>query len=344
MDPITIAMLGGTALSSIFGGMAESSANKTNWAINQLNRQDRNRERNENIAYADKLDQDSKRGGYNAAGDRTYYDPVKGWVTDLGARNQGLQDYFYGTELPERRAQFRRGTDRSRAEDDQANQLLEEFQGVQRENPADIEAMLYEASTRGIGENTNDALESALRQALRSGSSNAGDIAAKINEAGAKQRGYAAKDAKLQSMDYVEDRYDKDRTDASQLYNLFASRAGQDVGTSYDPSSDMAGANALLGQFTGLSGQSNGIGANARGQQGGSLNFVNADNGLANAIGGVTAAVGGAGDRMDGINQRNSTNALLQQYITNGGQFDMSSGGIFNDLAGRVRTTGGGLF
>lgn len=344
MDPLTIAMLGGTALSSIFGGMAESSANKTNFAINQLNRQDRNRERQDALIYADKVNREQKLGGTNAAGDHSYFKPGVGWVTDLGSRNQGIQDYFYGTELPERRAQFSRGTARSRAEDDQANQLLKEFQGVQKDNPADIEAMLYEASTRGIGENTNDALESSLRQALRSGSSNAGNIAGKINAAGAKQRGNAAKDAKLQALDYVDDRYNQRRATSSQLYNMFASRAGQDVGSSLDPSQGEGGANALLGQFAGMSGQGNSIGANAVNKQGGSLGYVEPDNGLANAIGGFSASLGAAGDHMDGIAQRDNTNALLQQYITGGGQLNLSNGGLLDAITQRTRSSGGGIF
>lgn len=344
MDPLTIAMLGGTALSSIFGGLAEDSASKQNWAINQQNRRDRNRERSEGMAYADKIRAEQQLGGTNAAGDRSYFKPGVGWVTELSGRSQGLQDYFYGNELPERRAQFERGATRSRAEDDQANQLLAEFQGIQRDNPADIEAMLYEAATRGIGENTNDALESALRQALRAGSSNSGDIAAKINAAGAKQRGNAAKDAKLQSLDYVDDRYNSRRGASSQLYNLFASRAGRDIGSSLDPSQNEAGANALLGQFAGLSGQGNGIGASAIAKPGGSLDYVEPNNGLANAIGGVAASAGAAGDRMGSMAQRDSTNQLLRDYITGGGQLSLNSGGMFDAIGSRTRTGGGGLF
>lgn len=341
MDPLTIAMLGGTALSSIFGGMAESSANKTNWAINERNLRARNREREEGIRYADKIRTEQHLGGTNAAGDRSYFKPGVGWVTELGSKSQGLQDYFYGTELPERRSQFMRGAQRSRQEDDQANRLLDEFQNIERDNPADIEAMLYEASTRGIGENTNDALESALRQAIRAGSSNTGDIAAKINSAGAKQRGYAAKDAKLQSMDYVDDRFNSRRGSTSQLYNMFASRAGQDIGSSLDPSQNEAGANALLGQFAGMSGQGNSIGANAIAKSGGSLDYIEPDMGLANALGGVSASLGAGADNMNGTAQRNATNKLLQDYVTSGGQLNLSYGGIMEPISSRITKTGG---
>lgn len=344
MDPITLSLLIGgglQGLSSVFGAFAQNDANQTNFAINQLNRRDRNRERQEAMRFAEQIMADQKLGATNAAGDRSYFKEGVGWVTEPGSRTQELLDYFYGTELPERRSQFNRGAERSRTESDVADQYLDELLRIERDDPAAIEAQLFEAATRGIGDATNDAMEAAMRSAIRSGNSNAGRIAAQISEAGAKQRGYAAKDAKLQAGDYVEDRFNSRRGAASQLYNLFASRAGQDIGMSLDPSAQESGANALLSQFAALAQQGSGIGANAVNKQGGSLAPVDPNYGFANMFASLGNTVSGVGDRLGSMQERNANTDLLRQFITGGGALDLSRGGIFDSIASRVARTGG---
>lgn len=344
MDPITLSLLIGAGLQgagSIFGAFADQEAADTNFAINQLNRRDRNRERQESIDFANRMLADQRLGATNAAGDRTRFVEGVGWVTEPGSRTQELLDYFYGQELPERRSQFSRGAERSRAESDVADQLLKQFNNIQRDNPADIEAMLYEASTRGIRDATNDAMESAMRSALRSGTSNAGAIASKIAEAGQKQRGYAAKDARMQATDYVDDRFNARRGSASQLYNLFASRAGQDIGMSLDPSVSEGGANALLSQFAALAQQGSGLGANAFNQRGGSLTPVDPNYSIANLFASLGNTVSGVGDRIGAGQERDQTNELLKSFISGGGRIDLGSGGIFDTIASRSRYSGG---
>lgn len=342
MDPITLAALGSTALSSIFGGISENNASNINWAINEANRRDQNKWRQQGMDYAEKVSGEQKLGSTNAAGDRTYFKPGVGWVTELGSRNRALLSQFYGKELPERQSQFARGATRSRAEDDLANQLLKQFQGVRKGNTRDVENMLFEASTRGINENTNAAMESAMRSGLRGGSSNLGKIAGKINAAGAAQRSNAGRDARLNAMDYVDQKYNQERGAASQLYNLFASRAGQDLGASYDPTGAESGANSQMGQNAQLAAQGNSIGANAIGRNGGLFQPYEANNALANALGGIGASLGGAGSNMQAQKGRDDTNALLQQYISGGGQFNLANGGFgMASIADRSRLSGG---
>lgn len=344
MDPTALISGGGSILSAILAAQAEHEKNQNDWAINWYNARQRDKERGEGMDYAEKLRGEQKLGGTNAAGDRTYYKEGVGWVTDPSSRTQQLLDYFYGNELPARRSQFERGDERSRVDDDMATQLLTELQGLQRDNPADIENMLYEASTRGIGEQTNDTTEAALRSAFRRGATNTGDIAGKISAAGAKQRGNAAKDAKLQALDYVDDRYNSRRDQLSQLYNLFASRSGRDIGSSHDPSSNEGGANALLGQFAGMAQQGNAAGASAISRPGGTLDRVDADNSLANMFGGISAGFQGIGDRISADKSRTEMNDLLKSYISGGGQLNLNQGGLFNTIADRVRMGNGGVF
>lgn len=344
MDPLSLSLLIGGGLQgigSIFGAFSENEASNNNMLIALMNKRARDREREEGIRYADEIRDEQKLGATNAAGDRTYFKPGVGWVTEPGARTEELMDYFYGQELPERRAQFSRGAERSRTESDVADLYLDELLNVQRDNPADIEAILYEAGTRGVGEATNEAMESAMRSAIRGGSSNIGKIAGKINEAGTKQRGNVAKDAKLQALDYVDDKFNAKRGAASSLYNLFASRAGSDIGMSLDPSASESGANALLSQFSSLAQQGSGIGANAIGKQGGSLAPVAPNNGLANMFMSLGNTVSGVGDRLGAIGERNEMNDLLRSFISGGGEFNLGRGGIFDTIGSRTRLDAG---
>lgn len=346
MDPLTIAALGGTALSSIFGAMSENQASNLNWAINEANRRDQNKWRQEGMDYAKQIRGEEQLGSTNAAGDRTYFKPGVGWVTDLGGRNRQLLQHFYGTELPERQSQFARGAERSRAESDIANQLLQQFQQIRKESPRDIEDMLYEAATRGISDSTRDATGAAVSRAMRSGSSNIGKIVDRINQAASKQRANAGKDARIQALDYADQKYNSQRGAASQLYNLFASRAGQDIGMSYDPSGQETAANAMTAQNMQNAQQGNSIGANAIARNGGLFQPFEANNALANAFGGVGAAFGGAGANMNAQKGRDETNELLKSYISAGGQLNLGTGGIASggSVADRVRILGGGAF
>jgi hypothetical protein len=345
MDPITIAALGSTALSSIFGGLSENQASNINWAINEANRRDQNKWRQQGMDYAENIRGEQKLGSTNAAGDRTYFKPGVGWVTELGSRNRELLNYFFGTELPERRSQFARGAQRSRTESDVADQLLRQFQSVMKENPRDAEQMLFEAATRGINENTAAAMGSAMTAGLRSGSSNVGRIAGEIQRAAGKTMANAGKDARLQALDYVGQKYNQQRGAASQLYNLFASRAGQDIGSSYDPTGREAAANAQTGQMASLAAQGNSIGASAIGRNGGLYQPFEANNAIGNALGGVGASLGGAGANMQAQQGRDETNELLKQYISNGGNINLAAGGLgAPTIADRVRMMGGGSF
>lgn len=346
MDPISIAALGGTALSSIFGALSENQASALNWAINQANRRDQNKWRQEAMDYAKQIRGEEQLGSTNAAGDRTYFKPGVGWVTELGGRNRALLNQFYGVELPERQSQFARGAERSRTESDVADQLLKQFQGVTRGDPRVIESMLYEASTRGIDDATRDATGAAVSRAMRSGSSNVGKLMDKISQAAMKQRSNAGKDARIQAMDYTDQKYNQERNALTQLYNLFASRAGQDIGMSYDPSGAERSANAQLTTNMQNAQQGASIGANAVGQQGGLYAPYQANNALGNMFGGVGAAFGGYADRSSAAASRDETNDLLRSFITHGGTYDLGAGGIGagGSIADRVRTLGGGAF
>lgn len=333
-----------SAGAGIAGAQAETKTAATNWAINEANRRDRNKERQQTIDEAQKTKDEQHLGSTNAAGDSTHFVKGKGWVTDLGPLTQDIQDNFYSNELPAREAAFNRNDERSRQENDVANALLNEFRRVQKVDPTDTENQLFAAATRGIGENTRDVAETAARAGLRSGSSNTGKMLGDIFKQGAAARSNAAMDAKLQAGDYANQQYQSQRSNLGQLYQLFAGRAGQDLGLSIDPNVSAGGANDLMSQASQLSANSSGQLVNATGKQGGSYDYIEPNMGPANALGAVGASLTGLGDRLGGQSQQSSMQDMLMKYMTAGGQLDPNRGALFGAISDRVRTSGGGVF
>jgi len=74
------------------GASAASKADDTNWDINLLNYYQRERERNDAIQQGRHQEHDTKLGATDAAGNRTYFKPGVGWVTDLAPQQKTLQD------------------------------------------------------------------------------------------------------------------------------------------------------------------------------------------------------------------------------------------------------------
>lgn len=336
-----LAGAGGSIASALIGAGAEDEANQYNWMVNLYNLRQREKERNEARAYADKLRGEQKLGATDAMGNRTYFKEGVGWVSELGPQSQELQDYFFSQELPERRAQFERRADASREEADIANALLGEFRRVTRQSPADIERMLYAASTRGINDATREALEPAMRSALRSGTSNVGRIAGEIGKQGMDARRDAALDAKLQARDYADKSFATERGGLANLYQLFASRAGGDLGASFDPAETTQQGNALLTHFANLAQQGNSQGFNAAMKQGGTLDYIQPNLAWANAAGAIGQSMAGLGDRVGSYMSQQQNSNLLRDYITQGGALDLNRGALFGAMTDRVRPDGG---
>lgn len=305
MDPLAIASLitgGGSLLSSIFGGLSEHEANQLN---RQLMEQDR---------------RDAKLGATDARGTRTYFKEGVGWVTEYGPTDQMLEDYFLNMELPERQDQFLRASQASRREDDTANALLDEFGRIERANPNDIENMLYAAASRGIAENTGEAMEVATRSAMRRGYTNLDRLMESITESGNEALADAAVNSKLQALDFVNNQFDSQRSNTTNLYNSFAGRARADLAPTTGPATS-----STVGV----------VGSQPVGQQ------VQPDNGFANAIGGGTAALGGIFGNIGANQRQNETNELLRSFLSGYGGGSIADGGIFGDISSRARDRGG---
>jgi hypothetical protein len=306
MDPFTIAALvsgAGGALSSIFGGMAQSQQTALQNALLQ-----------QQLA-------DSKLGQTDARGNRTYFKDGIGWVTEYGPTDRALEAYFLNRELPERQSQFQRAAVSSRNESAQADALLREFQRIERMDPNALSDLLFSQAARGVGENTQNANNVLMRNILRTGATSNGKMVDQINKAANDSLAGAAVDSKLKAMDFSNSKFASDRSNTSSLYNLFANRARQSL-------------DATTGATTPAT-------TSAAGSNIGLYNAGEADTGWANALGGAAASIGGAFNSYGASQQNNQTNALLQQFLTGGGQLNLNNGGIFGTVAERSRRQNG---
>jgi len=327
---------GGSIFSAIMGADAQDQAQKYNFEIQRENLQDQQKARQEAIDYANGIRADQKKGGYDAVGNHSYFDPVKGWVTDLSPEQQKLYDYFYQQELPERRAQFSREATQSRSNADTADQLLQQFLRVKKELPQDAENRLYEKATEGIGEGARDVTEEAMMQATRTGNNNIANIISKLGAQTMKQRAAAKLNASLQADDYVDKNYNDQRGGIANLYQAFLGDSQKSLDPSYDPTNIPQSANKLLDLFSQQGAQGNSMGYNALTQPVPLRQPIEPFNASANAIGAIGSSLGSLGDRASSISNQSDMNDLLKQYITAGGQIDLSQGGLFGNVASRT--------
>lgn len=341
MDPFSLigalAGAGGGIASALLGGDAADQAAAWNYAINERNLRAQKKQQQNAIDYADKIRGEQHLGATDALGNTTKFVPGKGWVSTLSPEQQKLYDYFFKQELPERRAQFQRGAEASRNNDDVARGLLAEFRRIQRETPMDAANQLYYSSTRGASDANREMMEAAMRQAARTGNSNVAGIMAQMGRQSMDQRAAARQNADIQAEDYVNDKYNSARSGLANLYQMFLAQAGKPLDPSFDPTGIPQNANSLMNVLSNQAQQGNSMGFNSRSVPAPQMANIEPNNAWANAAGAIGSSLSGLGTRLGGLNQQASNNALMQQFLTGGGQLDFGSGGIFGRSADRLR-------
>lgn len=378
--PAAISAVGGIG-QSILGGRAQTQTNNQNMLISMMNMMQQQQAQREQLGFArevqaedrrdkdwykgeqsrleaksdsqrDKQERESKLGSADALGNRVYFDPLRGWVSKLSDQQQGLYDYFIQQELPMMRDQFSRSDEQSRTNADMANALLQQFKNVQRQDPREIEALLFEEQTRGQNEALDALGEGAIRGALRSGNSNLESILAGLSRTGAAQRANARTQARLQAEGNAEQRYMGEREGLAKLYQMFLGDSQQPLQPSYNPGAIGSGLAGQMGQAQQVAGQRPGQyvpNLNLPQGQGNTMVFnsmgkapqlnyqASPDLGAAGNWGAVFGNIGGALNKINGNNQRDQTLNQLQSYFSAGGSTDFNNGGVVNNLGNRVQ-------
>lgn len=336
-----LAGAGGSIIGALLGADAQDSAMAWNYYINQQNLRAQKQQQQRAFDYADKIRAEQHLGATDAHGNRTRFIEGQGWVTELSDEQQQLYDYFFKQELPERRAQFQRQVESSKEHDNVASALLNEFKRVERGTPMEAAAKLYLASTRGAGDANRELTETAMRQAARTGNSNIASIMGELGRASMDSRANARLNAEIQAEDYINQKFMSERGGLADLYSMFRGLANNPLMPSYDPTGITQSANSLMNVFSNQAQQGNSMGFNSRMQPAPQQDYIQPNNAWANAASSIGGALAGLGQRVSGMQQQNQMNDLLQQYITAGGQFDMSRGGIYEPNAARLRSSVG---
>ena len=332
MDPITIgAMLlgGGSSIAgSIFGGNAQSEANETNRQANLLNYYNRQQERNDRIQQAQLARVDAKKadrknekryddrlgdmrlGSTDAQGNRTKWVDGQGWVVDLSDTSENLRDAENNEQLarlvrdaPLARKQQEGNYGEQLADRDKASVLRKKL-GEVRVDPEAIRRRSVADAASGVNGAFDEATNTAMRSALRTGSSNTGNILAAM----AKQRGAAVGDATAKASASAPMQAaaleDAETKQLANLYAMFAQRGSGVNKADFKSTGAADDGNALLARSSASGNAAQQPGdfyANERGaisnllaafaQQGGTLAQVQPDMGTANMLGGIGSTI-----------------------------------------------------
>lgn len=311
------ALIGAAATigSGLIGASAADKAAAYNYQVDLLNYYQREQERRDTVAAAsrnerrtDKQIAESKLGSTDAQGNRTRFVPGQGWVSELAPDQKDLQDLYQDEELaqltqdlPKKREILNANVARQRGEGGQAQGLLEAFQRITRDDPREIENQLNNASNRGITQGFDSALGDAMRASIRTGASNSGKVAASIGSERAKALENAFMNNKINSRGMVNDEFESKRSNAANLYNMFATRASSMPDVSYAPRNiegmagqQQAGAMGATQNAQQMGGAAGAALINAFAKQGGSMSPIEPNYGMANTVAQGGQALSGA--------------------------------------------------
>lgn len=301
-------MMGG--LLGAAGGIAGALINaeeqeenrQMNWAIAIMNYQQRERERTEQIAMANKLRGEQKQGSTDIRGTRTKFVPGQGWVTTGSPevmammKAQDAEQLRTISDMQQRRVDIQRNRARSYGDENTADTLKRMFTNHLAQAPASDEAYaseLLQAQNVGLREAQRVAGNRSFTQAMRTGNnSNFAKIAGELQAVNNSAYADAALKAKLMARGVGVREKSEQVGGLANLYNMFATRAGVLPDVSYKPQAiDTSGtmAQSMQGALT-----AGALAANSYGKKGGELDYMSPNFGVGNAIAGGAAALGSA--------------------------------------------------
>lgn len=314
MDPFTLiaGLAGGigSGIGGIMGANAQDDAAEKNWQINLMNYYARERERYEQNQRADEMLHDQKLGATDAQGNRTHFVNGQGWVVDQSAQGKEISDLQDRDQIqtlqhdrPMMRRQMDRNARRQVDEEDYAGQLLKQLRSV-HEDPEAIRREMLANLTRGINQNYDNETSSAMRSAIRTGSSNTGRILAEIGKKRSADVGNAYAEVPGKARAMAMELENTQKTQLANLYNTFATRAGQMPSASYQPQNINGAANGNLSGFAAASNSGQSARVNAAGKQGGSLDYIEPNLGWANAVSTIGQSIGSMFDKQSAANDK----------------------------------------
>ena len=312
MAPAAMNLLGMgiSAFGAKKGTDAANSADKYNRKINERDFKAAQRAREESIAFAKMLRGEDQLGVTDANGNRVYFDPERGWVTELTPLQKQINENIQNEQL----RQSDEGAMRSGMAEERMSNLAQdsatraraagqEFDRVQRQDPDEIASMLM-ARGQGARNQAQDRLMEGVNRAMVRGgnTSNFGDMVSSQATNDAEAARTAAIDSKLQAMNFVDAKYNADRGGAASLMDQFSR------GASYSPQFQMSMATGPAGQ---QSRQGSSALLSAMSGQPPQQDYIQPNFAGANAWGGAGQAITGFGGYLQG---KQDTDKLLAAF------------------------------
>lgn len=296
MDPISLALLGISGVSSIFGGIAANDAAELNNQINLLNYYEQQAANQRARQEARRQQSEGKLGQTDAAGNRTYFIPGVGWVTDLtetqgqiqaGSEQEMLRQIAQGErdEVVQERAAGRRGR-----EDTEATEAERVYRMARRPDEGALRQLFLARGAEERNRSADRAGNAVARQNIRAGGRNAAELvqgARAASDAEAARR--AGVEAELMAEGEADRRYAADRDPAMALYDYFRkmSTSGTGPGGVFQPQGPQRTATGVADQGA----------INAAGR-GAAMDYESPNFALASTLADLGAAGGGFYDRM----------------------------------------------
>jgi len=283
---------------------AQRDATRANMDFNYANMAMRERERQEAIAMAKKLQAEQKLGYTDARGMRTKFVPGQGWVStpsDTMKRLFELQEAeqlnVLTKDLPMARAVRQRNYNRGLGEEALADTYKRKLANLEATPERGDEAYandLYTAQTRGLQDAEREAGGKAFMNLFRTGagSSNVAAAAAAMQDKTNRAYSNAALQSKLMSRGMGRREKNEQRMPLANLYNLFATRASQGANAEYKPQDPLAGdkmGDAARNSL--VAGQDI---TKMFAKQGGEFDYVQPNLGYGNALAGLGSSISSA--------------------------------------------------
>lgn len=258
MDPITLAIMGGTAISSIMGGSAANEANQQNAYIAMLNYQEQQAARMRAEAEARRQRGEAQLGQTDASGNRTYFVPGRGWVTDLTADQQAIQSASeeemlrqLTTEADRNEVVSGRAATRRDREDVLATEGERDFRAQRRPDEDALRQLFLARGAEARNASADRAGELVARQNVRSGRGNAAELMLGARAASdATEARKAGIEAALMAEGEADRRFDAGRDRGGQMYDYYRrmSTSGTAAPTPYQPQGPQRGSTGVADQ------------------------------------------------------------------------------------------------
>lgn len=234
----------GSLIAGKMGADATQDAADTQYEINERNLEFQREQQAYDQALQQYLMQLQLQDRTDAYGNRTYYDPVTGWQTDLAPDVQANQDAalkeaILRNTVDANQSRTERGTNFDRRQDESqvAKGLLQEFINQKKMDPHQLEQLLI---ARGEGQRqaeTDRQMKGIMTQHLRSGgsSSAAAQLLGQAQAQNAAGRADTGVEAALKALTVPDELYNANRNAIGNQYNMFASRAANIYDAPYMP-------------------------------------------------------------------------------------------------------------